>query len=191
MLGLARVSFPRAGPGLRGLAIWGVRKTAERRHYSTMTDEEKTQRLEQIRAAERARYPDLPEEEIEKFASALFGIETMPPRVPEVEHEPASSLPVDEAVRRINVKLKKCDCGNEWPQELVKAENETQESWYGEYRLEEWNPDPPDDEESPKRPDIIERSVDVERLAHKLGVLTPDGRVLYGDERDNELADED
>lgn len=82
------------------------------------------------------------------------------PRVVDVEYEPAPSLTLEEAVRRINLKLAKFDGRNEqWPRELVKAENETQETWHGKYRLEEWTPDPPDDDDSPKfkspRPDQI------------------------------------
>lgn len=102
------------------------------------------------------------------------------------EYEPVPSLPLEEAVRRINIELAKVDplsLGGEdiWPMELVKAETERQQAEYGEYRLEQWTPDPPADEDSPKRPNIAARNVEVETLARRLGVLTPEGTLLLPD----------
>jgi hypothetical protein len=156
----------------------------------TISDEEKRILREKITSEVRANHPDYSDDEIEKTASVLFEIETMPV-APYVEYEPAPSLPLEEAVRRINLKLAKVGLGGEdtWPMELVKAETEKQRSEYGEYRLEQLTPDPPEDDDSPKRPDIIRRDVDVESLAHELGVLTPDGVILLDGEGDQAVGE--
>jgi hypothetical protein len=83
-----------------------------------------------------------------------------------------------EVIDRINIQLEQVDDG----QELKKAETEEEALRDGRYYIDEINFDREEDEETP-RPDfvIVKRHVDLESLAHKLGVLADDDEIEYAD----------